>query len=140
MTDNEIIEALECCTSKGGCVDCPLYVPEQTGSCVKRVFIGALDLINRQKAEIERYKKEDKEKFNKWELLNERTKERYAELYEEAKSVVRAEAIKEFAERLKRKSYITKPYAFLAPENTKFEMVDVCDIDNIVKEMTEETP
>lgn len=64
MTDNEIIKALECCTFKGGCLDCPLYVPEQTGSCVKRVFINALDLINRQKAEIEKlqeviFKKED---------------------------------------------------------------------------------
>jgi hypothetical protein len=50
-------------------------------------------------------------------------------LYNEA----RAEAAKEFAERLKRKSYIPKPYAFLA-------MVDVCDIDNLVKEMTEGQP
>ena len=55
MNDNDIIKALECCT-QSGCIGCPLYTPEHTGTCVKRVFINALDLINRQRAEIERLK------------------------------------------------------------------------------------
>ena len=52
-------------------------------------------------AEIERLEGESNETFHKWEILAERTKDHYAELYEEAKEVVRAKAIKEFAERLK---------------------------------------
>ena len=53
MTDNEIIKALECCINDK-CQECPL----------NKLFCGrevateyALDLINRQKAEIERLKK-----------------------------------------------------------------------------------
>lgn len=61
MNDNEIIKALECCTSKGGCLECPLYNPEYTGTCVKSVFVNALGLINHQKAEIERLKAENGE-------------------------------------------------------------------------------
>lgn len=57
MTDNEIIKALECCT-KIGCSNCPLYAPEQTGTCVKRVMLSSLDFINRQKAEIEHWRSE----------------------------------------------------------------------------------
>lgn len=56
MTDNEIIQALECC-SKIGCSNCPFCTPGATGACVKRVMFGAINLINRQKAEIEDLKK-----------------------------------------------------------------------------------
>ena len=53
MTDNEIIKALECCTGDfDGCASCPLY-----DHCCDRgykLIYYALDLINRQKAEIER--------------------------------------------------------------------------------------
>ena len=54
MTDNEIIKALECCCSPkvNACDDCPFH---------KRCYENnewlekeAIDLINRQKAEIER--------------------------------------------------------------------------------------
>lgn len=98
MTDNEIIKALE-------------YSPlDDIGGCRK---IDVLDLINRQKAEIERLK------------------EAYA-VYEETTGLkwARAEAIKEFAKRLKKKASGGFWY-----EHT---YVDVEDIDNLVKEMTEE--
>lgn len=49
MTDNEIIKALECC-SKGDCDNCP----NNYGSCCYRLAKKSLDLINRQKAEIEK--------------------------------------------------------------------------------------
>ena len=102
MTDADIIKALECCTNI--CSEsCPnfhngIYVESQ---CTSVLMCEALSLINRQKAEIERFERESKSKLDKWKLLDDRTKKRYAELYEEAKDVVRAEAIKEFAERLK---------------------------------------
>lgn len=57
MTDVEIVKALECCTSDevGMCHICPL-----DGGCNGDITIllnCSLDLINRQKAEIERMKK-----------------------------------------------------------------------------------
>lgn len=103
------------------------------------VLIENRDEIKKLKAEIERYKKENNEQFNKWELLDERTKKRYAELYEEAKGVVRAEAVREFAEKLKatplrcRVDYrrlINEP-----PESKMVLFVDDSDIDELVKEM-----
>ena len=54
MTDAEIIKALECCTTKGAkCSDCPAFKKVDRSDC-KKYFSGALDLINRQQAEIER--------------------------------------------------------------------------------------
>ena len=54
MTDNEIIKALECVSDKklGDCNVCPLN--DYDGDCAWIIVEHALDLINRQKAEIER--------------------------------------------------------------------------------------
>ena len=82
MTDNDIIKALTCCTTKGSrCVDCPAWVNIDRSNC-KKFFRGAIDLIDRQKAEIERLKQE---------------KDNLIKTYAECQT----EAIKEFAERLK---------------------------------------
>ena len=52
MTDNEIIKALEICQNENGmCSDCP-YSDDYT-NCNTRIAKDVLDLINRQKAEIE---------------------------------------------------------------------------------------
>jgi hypothetical protein len=85
MTDNDIIKALECC-SKAKCKEGPYDKDEKVDifdiTCIINMAKDALDLINRQKAEIE-------EKSNKLrEVLP-----IVAEL--------KAEAITEFAERLK---------------------------------------
>ena len=54
LTDEQIIKALECCY-KDGCKECPLW--ECKGDCFEELIKdNVLDLINRQKAEIERYK------------------------------------------------------------------------------------
>ena len=57
MTDNEIINALECCknslSEKDACGDCPLYEEEEV-TCITILSKNAFDLINRQKAEIEK--------------------------------------------------------------------------------------
>ena len=56
MTDTEIIKALECCTTKGAkCSDCPAFKKVDRSDC-KKYFRGAINLINRQQAEIERLK------------------------------------------------------------------------------------
>ena len=62
MTDNEIIKALECCSDwENGdtCKECPFY-EELDCATTDRLDKYALDLINRQKAEIERLEKECK--------------------------------------------------------------------------------
>ena len=60
MTDNEIVKALECCTSKMQCFDCPRFDGNwgmrAFTHCDTKLKSDALDLINRQKAEIERLK------------------------------------------------------------------------------------
>ena len=50
MSDNEIINALELC-NRGICKGCSFYDVE---CCIAECRKEALDLINRQKAEIER--------------------------------------------------------------------------------------
>lgn len=58
MTDDEIIKALGCCT-RGPCSSCPLF-SKFAGFCVTELKQKALDLIMRQKAEIERIKEGSK--------------------------------------------------------------------------------
>ena len=53
MTDNEIIKALECCGVKHDCSKCS-YLKDATIHCVNAIIKDAIDLIERQKAEIER--------------------------------------------------------------------------------------
>ena len=61
MTDAEIVKALECCldTSPLTCKNCPLFnVTNSTMVCSKSATKFSLDLINRQKEEIERLRKD----------------------------------------------------------------------------------
>lgn len=96
MTDNEIIKALECCCTLNGvgCRNCPQY-DIHSAMCVKNLIRNTLDLINRQKAEIEGLNVELKSMrgaANSYKLENERLLQKL----QQAKS----EAIKEFAEEL----------------------------------------
>ena len=106
LTDNEIIKALECCNEKArGCEECPMI--ERDGSCIKFLTREALNLINRQRAEIER-------------LQN--------MLAAECQHSIefRNNTIKEFAERLKKDSHLK--YTTGEPF--------VREVDNLVKEMS----
>ena len=118
MTDEQIVEALKYC-SKGEtiCFMCPLY--NKTDHCVDMLAKNALDLINRQQAEIERLEKIRKADNNLITSLN--------KCYETAK----AEAYKEFTEKLKEKCYedFQETYEMLSPYVTDD------DIDNLLKEM-----
>ena len=87
MTDNEIIKALECCSKpviEEYCSECPYHLGGQE-NCHK-LLGDILDLIKRQKAEIERLKK----------LLAEADTS-----YNKCAKRFYKEAIKEFAKRLK---------------------------------------
>ena len=56
MTDNEIIKALECCGNESwsSCHHCPYRENRFERHCAFELSHDALDLINRQNAEIER--------------------------------------------------------------------------------------
>jgi hypothetical protein len=103
MTDNEIIKALECCYgNKVNCNECPMW--EYEGDCFEGLMKhNALSLINRQKAEIERLHEEVDKQYEiaeanvRAEIASGGTSCHWCE------DKVRAEAIKEFAERLKSK-------------------------------------
>lgn len=87
--------------------------------CKPKALSNALDLIRSQKAEIERLKGST--------IVND-IMER-----QKIKREAKAEAYVEFAERLKKKSFETvRNYGL-----TK-DVVEVCDIDNLLKEMVGE--
>ena len=112
MTDKEIIKALECCGNvvTSTCKGCPYHITHNA-NCVKALMHDALDLINRQQAEIEELKKV---------VIDD-----YASEYD---SKIRAEAIKEFAERLKEKYPWKGDYLYSTRRTVE-------NIDNLVKEM-----
>ena len=121
FTDEEVIKALECCSKDNvkDCDACPYEDMETKTYCVNELIKDALDLINRQKEQIEELRKGFKADADY-----------FANEYD---SYIRAEAIKEFAKRLK--------YRYRVVEISSggfIPAVILKDIDNLVKEMTEE--
>ena len=81
MTDNEILKAWECCTDCFNCpTDCPLF--EDDRDCLLALNKPTLDLINRQKAENDELRENNKAIM-------------------QTIADVRESVVKEFAERLK---------------------------------------
>ena len=112
MTDKEIIRALECCYRSYEYCDKCAYFNSGTGSCKLKLLKDAFYLTNRQQAKIKRLQKYDEE--------------RDIALHSRLIETARAEAIREFAERLK--------------EDLKSNnyIVSFDRIDNLVKEMAGE--
>ena len=122
MTDNEIIKALECCknslSEKDACRDCPLYEEEEV-TCITILSKNALDLINRQKAEIDiliRKKDSLRDEIAELQAENERLEDLSDQLgddvdiklnyiydLKEKLTKAKAEAIKEFAKLVTRR-------------------------------------
>lgn len=112
MNTNDIIKALEHCTTYGvGCKGCPAYGEDGKSKC-KKYFRGSIDLIKRQQEEIGVAREEKLKHFL---------------AYEKDRKRVKSEAIKEFAERLKLES------DYICGSICKAIYVD--EIDNILKEM-----
>lgn len=120
FTDEEIIKAVECC-SEPCCVcdECPLYCVGVNCSSFE-LHRYALDLINRQKAEIERLRGST--------IVNNIMES------QRIKREAKAEAVKEFAEKLKLHSYIMSDESQTGIIN-RYSVVTVNQIDNILKEM-----
>lgn len=142
-TDEEIIKALVCCLCDNSeclqCQDKELCKIERNELAVK-----ALDLINRKieeidrlKAEIERLKSANDEKFRQWDMLAEKTKQHYADLYNEAKDTLKAEAYKEY--HIKAKSCLKANRDVEQQIGNNYVVKRIKEIenrfDNILKEM-----
>ena len=100
MKDNEIIKALECCTTKcAKCSDCPAFKKVDRSDC-KKYFRGAINLINRQQAEIERLKECPKCIYEYDGKITEYCVEGPCSNFKTVEQI-KYEAYKEFAEHLK---------------------------------------
>ena len=129
-TEEEIIKALGICVDNCkkllchvSCKDCPYYHDMLCGVSVKS---DALNLIRKQQAEIERLKCETGK------LLPKNCP--YAmqmEVSNKLETIIRAEAVKEFAERLKEMKYESIEWA----HGEHPYVVEESDIDNLVEEM-----
>lgn len=108
MTDEQIVRALECCGNMNECKkECPLGDVGGIDKCIHTLMLDALELIERQQAEIEKtadYKK-----------LYEELKTEHLEMIRGIKNC-RAEAVREFAEFLIDKA-----------ENNVIRIGDLCD-------------
>lgn len=157
MTEREIIKALECCKKakiNQDCVvlKCPFSTEYGCNIGLENLRNAALDLINRQKEEIERLNKNYEELIYKTECLlchatgNKFSKYTYTtqemisfvddyiqdccdEAVEEAKETVKSEARKEFAEKI---DELLERYSAIH-NNAKIAMQDEIEC---VKEMT----
>ena len=112
MTDEQVIKALECCTKKYGCCDCPL---ENDELCMITINKEALSLIKRQQAVIERLQ----------EIANPKC--------QQCVEQTRKNGIVEFANELQRRMfYWTKDF-----KNNSECIAAEREVDDLVKEMTE---
>ncbi len=107
MTDNEIIKALELCMDEDDrCGECPYEgSPER---CVKVHGKDLLDLINRQKEKLE---------ISKTKLFEQQLKK---ELHRLTVEEIKAEAIKDFAERLCEDRVTNDPVVIAVKTEMKF--------------------
>ena len=125
MTDNEIVKALEYCFTndwnRTKCDKCKFYTG--TTQCVEDLKSASIYLIKRQQAEIERLKCE----MGKL-LPKDCAYTVQMEVSNKLETQIRAEAVREFAERLKEKKR----------ELDRFILYDE-DIDNLAKEMAGDT-
>jgi hypothetical protein len=119
MTDIDIVKALECCNKpvgKNSCEDCPFH--HSQGRCTENMLTNALNLLNRQQAEIERLKARDERRKK----LN----------YDEGIKQLKAEAIKEVEVKIHEKLHQAEMHGNFEPVVTR-EM-----FDSVVKELVGE--
>lgn len=123
MTDKDIIKALECCGIKTDCKGCYFDTHESEDICAREIVKNAFDLINHQKEEIEFLRK----------TIGKNSKKALDVTLEEIEKS-RVEAIKEFANKLKKRSRKMQSSDFSGDFWDAAVLVE--DIDNLVKEMT----
>lgn len=122
MTDEQIIKAVGVCKT-GACRGCPYHVLGTAG-CISILMKDVLDLINRQKAEIERLEKE----LTEYKLR--------LKMSECTVDEIKAEAYKEFVNRLKNSNEFYNRIRAIGNVD-KMDSVVNC-VDNLLKEMVGE--
>lgn len=127
MNDAEIIKALECCSMPHTEVKCFCCKSTNVDICSKLNPTIILDLINRQKAEIEKLES----KNNTLTIDNAILKSIIGSLKDDIQTA-KSEAIREFANTLKSKSELVAPSVWAIP----YRAVTVDDIKNLVKQKT----
>lgn len=136
LTDEQIINSVKCCAKQiSNCRQCLYgFNEDDKFDCEEALGIDTIDLINRKDAEIERLKRIIDEKDKEILGLQKRIIFWREDLnYQPEK--IKSEAIKEFAERLKRTSIGLE---IGDDKKLKMTVVSTVAIDNLVKEMTEE--
>lgn len=171
FTDEQIVKALECCMQDDTplevvCYHCP--IKQERPNCVRKLASNSLDLINRQKAEIEELNVElvgMRGAANSYKMHYENAQAEIKRLkslstsnykvwtvrdkalvltdtledYEQFKRSIEIEAIKEFAEMLKKK-ISDSVYNYWNTNDCGYYLAEDVDgdIDNLVSEMTEQ--
>lgn len=133
MTDNEIIKSVECCAriNKLGCVRCPFN--KYDTDCFRALIGNTYYLLERKKAEIEKLKQSQ--------VIHIDISEQFRKECEYEIKKAKSEAIKEFAEELKKK--LIKKMSLAFDRNCYSYKVVISyqtspeTIDDVVKEMTE---
>ena len=131
MNDEEIIKALECCgVPYKICAECPMPNDiKEDCRCCGHLANYALDLINRQQAEIKRLKNENKILSKNADTAFQDGLNEAQDLYaEQVKDEIKSKAVREFAERLK-EMFIGIPL---------WGVVAIDKVDSLVKEMVGE--
>ena len=129
MTDNEIIKAFRCCyLNEDECEDCPCF---KDGHCtdvgdVFNIVKQILDLINHQKAEIDKLKY----RVNRLKKYDE---ERDIALHSRLIATSRAEAVKEFFEKLKEIAHYDEIWT--GEEEYVYKTIDFDEVEDLVEEM-----
>ena len=143
MTDEQIIKAIEnCCGDIPNCLACSFDEDTITcDKCMGKLLKNALDLINRQKAEIDiliRKKETLRDEIEEQQAEIERLREILDKRCDVCPAVITA--IKEFAERLKDTICDKVNQSLDNPNGYDYYPIDVYkDIDNLVKETTEQS-
>lgn len=144
LEDNEIIKALDCC-QKEDCYGCSYFHKEE---CTNFLTKDAFDLINRQKAEIERLETRYEKLLKAKEQIEVETSQEVQSLHREIKTqnnallaykeeferyqsgayikLAKAEAVKELLEKIEKQAI---------PNEDDVYWVELDDIYNIVEEM-----
>ena len=151
MTDEQIIKAVDVCKT-GACRGCPYHVLGTAG-CISILMKDVFGLINRQKAQIESLREENRILSHDADTAFQEGLNENRDLFKkEVEPEIKAEAYKEFAERLKkpvskcRFTAITEKetcppgselWEFWNAQEVEAELM-LKSIDGIEKELTEE--
>ena len=119
MKPEDVMRALECWTSHKPCdEDCPVLEYEGSQNCRALTIKNALALLREKDAEIERLKQENKDLHDNTDVIIEMV------------TIARAEAITEFAKKLKE---VTNCGCLIAGSN--YYIINDISIDQIVNEI-----